>query len=76
MDVAVTAFTAFAFARTNQNISGATLSGGTYLQPLPTSTMLNGESIPITWYDTIPDGTAQVWIATKVFSDDGQGEND
>ena len=52
-------FTSHVFKRQNSQPSAP--SGGSYSSPVPSG-----------WSDGIPDGSAMVWMSTRIFSSDGQ----
>ena len=52
-------FTSHVFKR--QNTQPAAPTGGSYSSPVPSG-----------WSDGVPDGTAIVWMSTRIFSSDGQ----
>lgn len=52
-------FTSHVFKR--QNTQPATPTGGSYSSPVPSG-----------WSDGVPDGTAMVWMSTRIFSSDGK----
>lgn len=58
-------FTAFAFTRTNTDISDVQPIGGSYISPEP-------ESDSIIWYDSIPEGEEMLWMTSCVFSNEAQ----
>ena len=67
------AFKSTVFCRTNKDISAYQPQGGTYDNPIPTSTK-NAQGIvdsSIVWTDGIPDGTAILWASTAWFYSDG-----
>lgn len=66
------ATTAFAFTRSfNDDLASAStqVSGGTFENPIPTTTKINGQTVQITWYDSVPSGdaTMPVWMTSKTF---------
>ena len=70
-------FTSFVFTRTNINLRGAKLFGGTVENPKPDVTKNADETqtIDITWYDTVPAGSnAPVWMSSRIFDDSLTGE--
>ena len=70
-------FTSFVFTRTDINLRGAKLFGGTVENPKPDVTKNADETqtIDITWYDTVPAGSnAPVWMSSRIFDDSLTGE--
>ena len=53
------AFKSIVFRRLNG--TPATPTGGSYASPVPSG-----------WSDGVPDGTAQLWMSTRIFTSDGQ----
>lgn len=64
-------FKSIVFTRTNIDISNAKPIGGSYDNPIPTSTTLGPNTLEITWSDGVPDGLAQLWATTCTFRGDG-----
>lgn len=56
------------FARTNKDISNASLTGGTYDSPIPNSIVVDGETI--TFSDGDPGGEAVLWATSDIFRPD------
>ena len=70
-------FTSFVFTRTDINLHGAKLFGGTVEDPKPEVTKSADETqtIDITWEDTVPSGSnAPVWMSSRIFDDSLTGE--
>ena len=55
---------AFAFCRTNTDISEVNVTGGTFADPKPNSTN------DILWEDSVPSGEAQLWMVSCVVDSD------
>lgn len=61
-------FTSFVFCRTNDNFTSSdTLpTGGTYKLPKPSNPgTIGGKTV--TWTDTVPSGTAKIWMSSYTF---------
>lgn len=76
--VAVSGFTAFAFTRTSKSIGSYVPVGGSSINPLPEYTKVSANGAvdnDIHWSDSVPSGSEQVWMTTRVFGDgnDNQG---
>jgi hypothetical protein len=59
-----------AFCRSTSDLSAATVSGGSYSSPYPTSTVKAGQTVEgLSWTDGIPDGDAPVWMVKAQISE-------
>lgn len=68
----VSVFTSFVFTRSSTDLSTCILSGGTKDNPIPTRTETQGgEPVLITWYDSVPSTLGDVWMASRLFANDG-----
>ena len=56
------------FARTNKDLSNATLTGGTYNNPIPNSIVVDGETV--VFYDGDPGGESVLWSTSDIFRPD------
>lgn len=65
-------FTSNVYCRTNTDISGLTLSGGSYTNPIPTAST-------VTWYDGIPaydkSNPESIWTSHRIFYEDNSQDN-
>ena len=66
-------FLSSAYMKTNEDISGISVTGGTYVSPVPTSTYTNGNAQVLSWTDGIPGGDGAIWFVQVRFEqgDDG-----
>lgn len=64
----VPSFLSSAYLKTNVDISGASVTGGTYVSPIPTSTA-DGKN----WSDGIPVGTGAIWFTQVKFAQTDTG---
>lgn len=66
-----------AFIRTNNDISALRPQGGTYNNPVPTSTIdYEGHVVPgLVWYDGAPNGDEILWSTTAWFYSNGEHSN-
>jgi hypothetical protein len=56
------------FARTNKDLSNASLTGGTYNNPVPNSIVVDGETV--VFYDGDPGGESVLWSTSDIFRPD------
>ena len=56
------------FARTNKDLSNASLTGGTYNNPIPNSIVVDGETV--VFYDGDPGGESVLWSTSDIFRPD------
>ena len=54
-------FKSIVFRRSNSDLSGEPPQGGSYEHPIPAN-----------WSDGVPDGEAQLWMSTRIFTNDGR----
>lgn len=72
-------FTSFIFCRTNDNFTASDIlpTGGTYKLPKPSNPGTIGGK-PVVWSDTVPVGTAKIWMSSYTFKNtenyEGEGE--
>lgn len=69
----VPSFLSSAYLKTNDDVSGTAVTGGTYVSPVPTSTFTDGDSNVLSWTDGIPSGAGAIWFVQVKFDqgDDG-----
>lgn len=60
-------FKSTVFTRTNDDISGYTVLGGTYNEPYPEETYDGSDEVDIEWSDGIPSGTEILWSTYHTF---------
>lgn len=64
----VKGFTAFAFARSVEDLSQDSCTGGSTQYPWPTSTTKpNGSIRNVTWRDSVPTGNGDIWMVSRFF---------
>ena len=68
-------YASICFIRTDKDISTYSVTGGSYSNPVPTSTIYdNGTDKQ--WGKTIPIGTDLLWAVTRTFTSDGIGQDE
>lgn len=69
--------TSYVFTRTNEDISGATLTGGRYDYPYPDKTISSGgNELNLVWEDTVPPGSENIWMSLRTFSSTDENPDD